>query len=79
MKEVLANYIVTKKLTKKGKVYNSPRIYLPTKLTSDSSFPFKGDRVKVRVRIKGRHLIVEKASKRILEKLGESELWKETV
>jgi hypothetical protein len=69
MKETLANYIVTKKKTKNGKVYTSPRIYLPTKLTSDSGFPFKGD-TKVLIRIKGRKLIVEKASKRVLEKYG---------
>ena len=45
-----------------GTVYRSPRIYLPTKLTDDSSFPFKdGDLLSIRV--DGRKLIVQKAHK----------------
>ncbi len=71
MKEALANYKVTKKQAKTGRIYASPRIYLPTKLVSDSSFPFKDERLKVYVRIKGRQLIVQKAANRHLRKFGE--------
>jgi len=77
MKEALANYVVTKKRTKAGKVYDSPRIYLPTKLTSDSNFPFKEDIVRIHVKVKRKQLIVRKASKRILQKLGELEATEE--
>ena len=45
-----------------GTIYRSPRIYLPTKLTDDSSFPFKeGDLLSIRV--DGRKLIVQKTQK----------------
>ncbi len=45
-----------------GTMYRSPRIYLPTKLTDDSSFPFKeGDLLTIRV--DGRKLVVQRASK----------------
>lgn len=71
MLEVLANYVPTRKKGKKGKTYESPRIYLPTKLTSDSAFPLSGRIVRVRVRVDGRRLVVEKASKRDLERFGE--------
>ncbi len=50
--------------TRKGKdastVYRSPRLYLATKLTDDSAFPFRGgDRVIVE--IAGDKLVVRKA------------------
>ena len=79
MKEALANYVVTKKRTKAGKVYDSPRIYLPTKLTSDSNFPFKTDVVRIQVKVKQRQLVIKKASKRILQKLGELEIEEEAI
>lgn len=47
----------------KGTVYRSPRIYLATKLTDDSSFPFKeGD--PLLVKIQGKKLVIEKLEKR---------------
>lgn len=72
MKEALAKFILSKKKVK-GKTYVSPRIYIPTKLASDSSFPFRGDEVYVLVKVKGKKLIVQRASKRILAKYGVEE------
>jgi hypothetical protein len=71
--EVLANYVATRKRGKNGKTYESPRIYLPTKLTCDSCFPMSGRlvRVRVRVRVEGKRLLVERASKKDLERFGE--------
>jgi len=69
--EVLANYVATRKRGKNGKTYESPRIYLPTKLTCDSGFPMPGRLVRVRVRIEGRRLLIERASKKDLERFGE--------
>jgi hypothetical protein len=51
--------VMRKKGMKENVEYRSPRIYLPTKLTDDSSFPFlEGE--EVRVRIDGARLVVEK-------------------
>lgn len=63
--KILTNLSVAKKRGKKeGIIYRSPRIYLPTKLTDDSSFPFlEGDEVSVRV--DGRRLVVERLKKRV--------------
>jgi len=61
--EVLANYVATRKRGKNGKTYESPRIYLPTKLT--------GRLVRVRVKIEGRRLVIERASKKDLKRFGE--------
>ena len=69
--EVLANYVATRKRGKNGKTYESPRIYLPTKLTCDSGFPMPGKLVRVRVRVVGGRLLIEKASKKDLERFGE--------
>ena len=69
--EVLANYVATRKRGRNGKVYESPRIYLPTKLTCDSGFPLAGRMTRVRVRVEGRRLVVEKASKKDLGRFGE--------
>jgi hypothetical protein len=69
--EVLANYVATRKRGKNGKTYESPRIYLPTKLTCDSGFPLAGRLVRVRVRVDGRRLFIEKASKKDLGRFGE--------
>ena len=74
MLEVLANYVPTRKKGKKGRTYESPRIYLPTKLTTDSAFPFRGDVVRVRVRVDRRRLIVERASRKDLQKYGEKHI-----
>ena len=71
MLEVLANYVATKKRGKNGKTYESPRIYLPTKLTCDSGFPMSGRLVRVRVRVEGKRLLVERASKKDLARFGE--------
>lgn len=51
VKQVATKISVVKKLgKKKGSVYRSPRIYLPTKLTDDSMFPFiEGEQVMVEV------------------------------
>jgi hypothetical protein len=69
--EVLANYVATRKKGKTGKTYESPRIYLPTKLTCDSGFPLSGRKTRVRVRIEGRRLLIERASERDLRRFGE--------
>ena len=69
--EVLANYVATRKRAKNGKTYESPRIYLPTKLTCDSAFPFSGTMVRVRVRVRGGRVVAERASKKDLERFGE--------
>jgi hypothetical protein len=74
MLEVLANYVATRKRGKNGKTYESPRIYLPTKLTCDSAFPFSGSMVRVRVRVQGGRVVVERASKKDLERFGERPL-----
>jgi len=69
--EVLANYVATRKRGKNGKTYESPRIYLPTKLTCDSGFPLTGRMTRVRVRAMGRRLVIEKASRKDFERFGE--------
>jgi hypothetical protein len=69
--EVLANYVATRKRGKNGKTYESPRIYLPTKLTCDSGFPLTGRLVRVRVRVEGRRVFIERASKKDLGRFGE--------
>jgi hypothetical protein len=63
VKKVLTRFAVAKKTANNGDaVYRSPRIYLPTKLTDDSVFPFKeGDLLLVRV--DGRRLVVQKVRK----------------
>ena len=71
MNEALANFVMAGKETKEGKKYYSPRIYLPTKLVTDSSFPLKEG--KVYIRVKGRRLTIEKATSRSLKKFGISE------
>jgi len=73
MKEAVAKFILSKRLVKNGKYYTSPRIYLPTKLTQDSSFPFKGDDIPIYVKIKGRKLIIQRASRQTLLKYGKLE------
>ena len=67
VKKILTRFAVAKKPARsEGTHYRSPRIYLPTKLTDDSSFPFKeGDLLNIRV--DGRKLIVQKAQKSLLQ------------
>jgi len=67
VKKILTRFAVAKKPARsEGTQYRSPRIYLPTKLTDDSSFPFKeGDLLTIRV--DGRKLIVQRAQKSIRE------------
>jgi hypothetical protein len=58
--KIRTNMAVARKRGIKGVVYRSPRIYLPTKLTDDSSFPFlEGDDLEVRIR--GDRLVVLRA------------------
>lgn len=61
--KVVTKFAVAKKRGKTGAVYRSPRIYLPTKLTDDSTFPFKGEE-DVLVRINGKKLVIQKFSER---------------
>jgi hypothetical protein len=63
VKKILTKFAVAKKAAEgRGAIYRSPRIYLPTKLTDDSSFPFKeGDLISVRV--DGRKLLVQRVRK----------------
>jgi hypothetical protein len=70
MKEAVASFVVTKKRMQNGRVYESPRIYLPTKLTTDSSFPFLGASNKLYVRVAGKRLLVERAPKEVLKRFG---------
>lgn len=70
MKEAVASFVVTKKRMQNGRVYESPRIYLPTKLTTDSNFPFLGASNKLYVRVAGKRLVVERAPREILKRFG---------
>ena len=69
MREAVTSYVITKKKMPDGRVYESPRIYLPTKLTTDSNFPF-GKGAMLHVRLEGRKLIVEPAALTVLRKFG---------
>jgi hypothetical protein len=70
MKEGVASFVVTKKRMPDGRVYESPRIYLPTKLTTDSSFPFAKASLRLYVRVSGDRLLVEQAAPSILKRFG---------
>ncbi|OLD01166.1 hypothetical protein E6H36_04585 [Candidatus Bathyarchaeota archaeon] len=63
VRKILTRLAVAKKASSsEGTVYRSPRIYLPTKLTDDSSFPFReGDLLSIKV--DGRKLVVQRAQK----------------
>ena len=63
VRKIVTRFAVAKKASRtKGIEYRSPRIYLPTKLTDDSSFPFKeGDLLAIRV--DGRRLVVQRVPK----------------
>lgn len=65
VRKVVTRLAIAKKAASNGEmIYRSPRIYLPTKLTDDSVFPFReGDLLLVRV--DGRRLIVQKVRRTI--------------
>ncbi len=62
--------MVTKKRMPDGRVYESPRIYLPTKLTTDSNFPFAKGSLRLYVRVSGKRLLVERAAPTVLKRFG---------
>jgi len=63
-KIAVTKFMVAKKRGRRpGSYYASPRIYLPTKLVSDSAFPFS-DGESLVVRIIGRKLVVKKTRRR---------------
>jgi hypothetical protein len=70
MKEAVASFVITKKRMQNGRVYESPRIYLPTKLTTDSNFPFLRGSEKLFVKVAGKRLVVERAPREILRRFG---------
>ena len=76
VKKILTRFAVAKKAAESGDtVYRSPRIYLPTKLTDDSSFPFKeGDILSVKV--DGRKVMIQRVSRAVSQRDATSELGK---
>jgi hypothetical protein len=70
MKDGVASFVVTKKRMQNGRIYESPRIYLPTKLTTDSNFPFMKGSLKLYVRVAGKRLVVERAPRTVLKRFG---------
>ena len=70
MKEAVASFVVTKKRMPDGRIYESPRIYLPTKLTTDSNFPFTKGSLRLYVRVSGKRLLVERAGPIMLKRFG---------
>ncbi len=63
VKKIVTKFSIAKKKSgREGNVYRSPRIYLPTKLTDDSRFPFREDDL-ISIRVDGRRLIIQRASK----------------
>jgi hypothetical protein len=69
--QIVTKFVVTRKPARKqGAFYKSPRIYLSTKLTDDSVFPFReGDTLLVK--IVGRRLVVQRISPRRVQSLSE--------
>ena len=65
VKKILTRFAVAKKPARsEGMAYRSPRIYLPTKLTDDSTFPFReGDLLSVKV--DGRKLVIQRAPREV--------------
>jgi len=58
--KILTKITIVRKKNKNGKaVYRSPRIYLPTKLTDDSSFPFREGQPLL-ARVVGERLVIER-------------------
>lgn len=61
--KILTKITVVRKKNRNGRaVYRSPRIYLSTKLTDDSSFPFKEGQP-ILARIVGEKLVMEKVKR----------------
>jgi hypothetical protein len=73
VKKILTRFAVAKKSAGNGEtVYRSPRIYLPTKLTDDSSFPFReGDILSVKV--DGRKLMIQRVQRAISQRSNAAE------
>ena len=69
MREAVTSYVITRKKMPDGRIYESPRIYLPTKLATDSSFPF-GKGTMLHVKLEGRKLVVQSAATTVLRKFG---------
>ncbi|MEM3506677.1 MAG: hypothetical protein QW589_05925 [Candidatus Bathyarchaeia archaeon] len=66
--KILTKFKIAKKIgKKKGTIYKSPRIYLPTRLTEDSRFPFK-ENDPLLIKINGKKLIIQKAPKKLKRK-----------
>lgn len=61
--KIVTKFSIVKKYGKNKAIYKSPRVYLPTKLTEDSAFPFKEGEL-IQVKIMGKKLIVEKVKLR---------------
>ncbi len=57
--QIVTHLSVATRPSKRNGLYRSPRLYLPTKLTDDSAFPFK-EKEKVVVRVVGERVVVEK-------------------
>jgi hypothetical protein len=61
--KTIVRLTVVRKKNKEGELsYRSPRIYLPTKLIDDSSFPFREGQ-SLLIRVLGDKLVVEKIPK----------------
>src|SRR5438094_10619479 len=73
VKKILTRFAVAKKPARSERTqYRSPRIYLPTKLTDDSSFPFKeGDLLSVKV--DGRKVMIQRVRRGIDQRNGAGE------
>jgi len=67
--QIVTKFTVTRKPARKeGASYRSPRIYLSTKLTDDSVFPFReGDLLLVK--IVGRRLVIQRVSPKRMQSL----------
>jgi len=61
--KILLRLTVVRKRNREGKAtYRSPRVYLPTKLTDDSSFPFREGQPLL-ARVVGEKLVIERVRK----------------
>ena len=64
VKKLLVKLSIVRKKDKHGNaIYRSPRIYLSTKFTDDSSFPFKEGQTLL-VKVVGEKLVIEKMPKK---------------
>ena len=74
VKKILTRFAVAKKSAGNGDtVYRSPRIYLPTKLTDDSSFPFREGDV-LSVKVDGRKLMIQRVRRAMDQRNSAGEL-----